>query len=107
MSMEQIKKTLLQLPREERRQFVDWFYEHEGEILHPQDEDYIHPAVKAEILRRRDELVANPGLAEPVTDEWFEQLKRKLADARPRQSRHRRRRLLVSPARSRRGHPVC
>jgi len=86
MSVEQIEKTLLQLPREERRQFVDWFYEHESEILHPQDENYIHPSVKAEILRRRDELAANPGLAEPVTDEWFEQLKRKLADARPRQA---------------------
>jgi hypothetical protein len=86
MSVEQIEKTLLELPSEERRQFVDWFYEHESEILHPQDEDYIHPSVKAEILRRRDELVANPDLAEPVTEEWFEQLKRRLADARPRQA---------------------
>ena len=86
MNVEQIEQTLLQLPREERRRFVDWFYKHEAEILHPQDEDYIHPAVKAEILRRRDELDANPGLAVPVTDEWFEQLKRKLADARPPQA---------------------
>jgi hypothetical protein len=86
MSVEQIEKTLLQLPSEERRRFADWFYEHESEILNPHGEDYIHPSVKAEILRRRDELLANPGLAEPVTDEWFEQLKRRLADARPRKA---------------------
>jgi hypothetical protein len=65
MSVEQIEKTLLQLPSEERRRFADWFYEHESEILHPQDEDYIHPSVKAEILRRRDETVAHPELLEP------------------------------------------
>ncbi len=82
MSVEQIEKTLLQLPGEERRRFADWFYAHEDEILNPQNEDYIHPSVKEEILRRRDELIANPSLAEPVTDEWFEQLKRRLADAK-------------------------
>jgi hypothetical protein len=65
MSVEQIEKTLLQLPSEERRRFADWFYEHESEILHPQDEDYIHPSVKAEILRRRDETIAHPELLEP------------------------------------------
>src|SRR5664279_1651405 len=86
MSVEQIEKTLLQLPREERRQFAGWFYRHENEIFEPRDEDEISLAVKAEILRRRDELDANPGLAVPVTDQWFEQLKRKLADARPRQA---------------------
>ena len=79
MSVEQIEKTLLQLPREERRKFADWFYQHENEIAGP---DEIHPEVKAEILRRSDELKANPGLAVPVTDDWFENLKRQLADAR-------------------------
>jgi hypothetical protein len=38
-------------------------------------------ATKAEILRRSAELDANPALAVPVTDEWFEQLKRRLGDA--------------------------
>ncbi len=86
MSVEQIEKTLLELTSEERRQFADWFYEHESEIIGPQDDDYVHPSVKAEILRRRDELAANPGLAEPVTAEWFEELKHKLADARARKA---------------------
>ena len=86
MSVEQIEATLLQLPREERRRFADWFFAHEAEILSPQDDEAIHPEVQAEILRRRDELDANPGLAVPVTDEWFDDLKRKLADARARQA---------------------
>ncbi|MFM8469963.1 MAG: hypothetical protein ACKODH_08335 [Limisphaerales bacterium] len=86
MSVEQIEATLLQLPREERRRFADWFYANEAEILSPQDVEAIHPEVQAEILRRRDELDANPGLAVPVTDEWFDDLKRKLADARARQA---------------------
>ena len=81
MSVEQIEKTLLQLPRAERRQFLQWFYNHEADLFDPQESDEINPEVKAEILRRRDELDANPGLAIPVTDEWFEQLKRKLANA--------------------------
>jgi hypothetical protein len=78
MSVEQIEKTLLQLPREERRRFADWFYAHEDELAGPEE---IHPDVKTEILRRRDEALAHPELMEPVTDEWFEQLKHKLADA--------------------------
>jgi hypothetical protein len=86
MSVENIGTTLLQLPREERRRFADWFYAHEAEILTPQDDDPVHPEVQAEILRRRDELDADPGLAVPVTDEWFDGLKRKLADARFRQA---------------------
>ncbi len=62
MSVEQIENTLLQLPREERRRFADWFYEHEKELA---GHDYIHPDVKAEILRRRDEVDAHPELLEP------------------------------------------
>jgi hypothetical protein len=79
MSVEQITTTLLQLPPEERRRFADWFYEHEEELTGPVD---IHPDVKAEILRRRDEVDAHPELLEPVTEEWFEQMKSKLANAR-------------------------
>ena len=61
MSVEQITTTLLQLPPEERRRFADWFYEHEEELTGPVD---IHPDVKAEILRRRDEVDAHPELLE-------------------------------------------
>jgi len=86
MSVEQIEKTLLNLPREDRRRFAEWFYDHEGDILDPREEDEISAAAKAEILRRRDELAANPGLAVPVTDEWFDELKRKLTHVRAPQT---------------------
>src|SRR5262245_36874767 len=86
MSVEQIEQTLLNLPREDRRRFAQWFYDHEGDMFDPQEQDEISVAAKSEILRRRDELVANPGLAVPVTDEWFDELKRKLTDVRAPQT---------------------
>ena len=80
MSIEQLEDQVLQLPRDERRRFACWFYEHENQIVEPREGDEISVATKAEILRRSAELDANPGLAVPVTDEWFEQMKRRLAD---------------------------
>ncbi|MEK7685575.1 MAG: hypothetical protein AAB466_09155 [Verrucomicrobiota bacterium] len=64
MSVEQLEQTVLSLSRKERRRFVQWFYEHEDELVGPGD-DYIHPEVKAEILRRRAETIAHPELLEP------------------------------------------
>ena len=80
MSIEKLEDQVLQLPRDERRRFARWFYEHENQIVEPREGDEISVATKAEILRRSAELDANPGLAVPVTGEWFEQLKRRLAD---------------------------
>ena len=65
MSVEQIENTLLQLPREERRRFANWFYEHETEILEPQDDDELHPEVRAELERRLQEIKAHPELLQP------------------------------------------
>ena len=69
MSVEQIESTLLQLPPAERRRFADWFYQHEKEILDPQEPtDWaadLSAEQKAEILRRRDECEAHPELLEP------------------------------------------
>jgi hypothetical protein len=79
-------QSLLKLPREDRRRFATWFHAHEAEILNPQEDDEIHPQVRAEVLRRSAELNADPSLALPVTDEWFKELKRKLVDARPLQA---------------------
>ncbi len=64
MSVEQIGKTLLPLPREERRQFADWFYQHENQIVEPHDGE-IHPEVRAESERRFKEIEAHPELLEP------------------------------------------
>ena len=88
MSVEQIEKTLLELPSEERRQFADWFFQHKNEIIGAQDEDYIHPSVKAEVLRRRDEALAHPELMEPwdgtmnKARELLDEIRRKKAQSR-------------------------
>jgi len=81
MSVEQIESQVLALPEGERRRFLLWLDDHRHEILPHEDE--VSDEVADEILRRSDELKANPGLAVPVTDEWFENLKRQLADACP------------------------
>jgi len=57
MSVEQLEQTILRLSLDERRRFLDWLYEHEEELRGP---DYIHPDVKAEILRRREAALGNP-----------------------------------------------
>ena len=68
MSVDQLEATLLKLPREERRKFADWFYQHENEILDPRDDDEVSPEVMAEIMRRREEALAHPELLEPWGD---------------------------------------
>lgn len=81
MSAEQVEQTLLQLPSEERRRFADWFYEHEDEFVGV-DDDQIHPEVKAEILRRREEALAHPERLEawesayPRMRQRFDELRR-------------------------------
>jgi hypothetical protein len=64
MSVEQIEQSVLQLSADERRQFVQWFFEHADELAGLDDND-IHPEVKAEILRRRNEADAHPESLEP------------------------------------------
>ena len=58
MSVEQLEQSVLTLSREDRRHFFDWLYQHEDELISPEDD--IHPEVKAEILRRREEALAHP-----------------------------------------------
>ena len=77
MSLEQLERTVFGLPQEERRQFADWFYEHEPELLGVE----FTGATRREVLRRADELRADPGLAQPVDDEYFNRMKRRVADA--------------------------
>ena len=62
MSVEQLEQTVLKLSPEERRRFLDWLYEHEDEL---RGADYIHPKVRAEILRRREAALAAPERLEP------------------------------------------
>ena len=85
MSVAQLESKLLELTADERREFARWFYEHEAEIV-DWDDGHVSPAVRAEVERRGRELSENPSLAIPVTQEGFDQLRKKLADARARQA---------------------
>ncbi len=80
MGLDQLESTVLALSPNDRREFARWFYSHEGEIWG--ENEGITESVLAELDRRSGQLEANPSLAVPVTDEWFEQLRRKFAEAR-------------------------
>jgi hypothetical protein len=62
MSVEQVEDAILKMSREERQRFLDWLYEHERELMGP---DYVHPEVKAEVLRRLEEVNVHPELHQP------------------------------------------
>ena len=86
MNVTELESEVLALPVPERRQFVHWVEEHREEIL--PDEDAIHPTVQAEILRRRDEVLAHPELMEPwdgtvnKARELLNEIRRKKAQSR-------------------------
>ncbi|MCD6052536.1 MAG: hypothetical protein K0Q55_3954 [Verrucomicrobia bacterium] len=65
MSLEQLEQAVLKLPREERRRFAHWFYEHENDILDPQAEDEISPEVQAILEQRLTEIKEHPELLQP------------------------------------------
>ena len=81
MSVEQLEQSVLSLSPEERRRFLEWLYEHEDELIGP--DDVIHPEVQAELLRRREEALAHPEKlrawesAFPRMKERFDELRRK------------------------------
>lgn len=78
MSVEQLEQSVLKLSVEERRRFMDWLFEHEDEFVAP---DEIHPEVKAEILRRREEALAHPEKLE-AWDSAFPQMKQRFDELR-------------------------
>lgn len=87
MSVEQIETSVLQLPPEDRRRFLNWLYEHEDELL-GDDDGEIHPEVQAEILRRREDALAHPEKLEawesafPKMKQRFNELRRQNPYAR-------------------------
>jgi hypothetical protein len=88
MSVEQLEEQIQKLPQEELARLVGWLdlvlgraaagdHRPEAEL----DEEEI-----AELLRRRDAILADSSLAQPVDDEYFANLKQDLADARSRKA---------------------
>ncbi|HEU5122526.1 MAG TPA: hypothetical protein VFW05_00525 [Verrucomicrobiae bacterium] len=82
MSVEEIEAGLLKLPLTERRRFLNWVFEHEDRLIGP-NVDTIHPEVQAEILKRREEALTDPGKlatwesAFPRMKQQFDELRRK------------------------------
>ena len=57
MSVEQLEQSVLRLSPEERRQFLDWMYAHENELVGAADADH-EQAWKEETRRRVAEIEA-------------------------------------------------
>ncbi|HEV7402198.1 MAG TPA: addiction module protein [Chthoniobacteraceae bacterium] len=64
MSRAELEHKLMELPKDERRQFVEWVYEHELELLEESaavgDEDDLSPEQEAELRRRLKEIDEHP-----------------------------------------------
>jgi hypothetical protein len=88
MSVEQLEQQIQRLPRQDLARLVGWldgFLDRESPQV-PAESDDLTDDERTELLRRRDELLANPDLAQPMDDDYFDGLKRQLADARARQA---------------------
>jgi len=79
VSVEQLEQTLLSLSFQERRHFMEWLYEHEGELLGAADD--IDAGVKEEVLRRRDDALAHPEKLESW-DDAFPRMKQSFDELR-------------------------
>ena len=76
----EIEEAILELPQNEKAQLVDWLDEHRDEIAPITDSQ------RAELHRRQSELVEHPELAQPLGADFFEGLRRKIADVRTAQT---------------------
>ena len=83
-TVSEIESAVRGLPLNERVQFVAWLDAHRGEILPAEHDDgfEVVEAERREVLRRKDELIANPALAARIDDEYFNRLRQKIADVR-------------------------
>jgi len=79
MSVEQLEQSVLRLSPEDRRRFLDWLFEHEDELIDSSDD--IHPEVKADILRRREEALTHPEKLQ-AWETAFPRMKKRFEDLR-------------------------
>ena len=86
MSVEQIEQQIQQLPASELVRFCEWFngfLASRTRTSSPAEPDWQEtPELIAELDRRLTEFQANPDIAVPFEPEYFEDLKRQLADER-------------------------
>jgi len=83
-TLAEIEAAVLELPPVERVRFVQWLDQNRRELLPAEagDAAEIAEAQRREVLRRRDELLANAALAQPFDDDYFNRLRQKVADVR-------------------------
>lgn len=86
MSVEQIEQQIQRLPATELLRLAEWFNGFLASHLPPSDSaggDWQEtPELIAELDRRLAEFSANPAIAVPFEPDYFENLKRQLADER-------------------------
>ena len=76
----EIEEAILELPQEEKARLVDWLDEHRDEIAP------VTAGQRAELHRRQCELLEHPELAQPLGADFFDGLRRKIADVRTTQT---------------------
>jgi len=86
MSVEQIVQQIQRLPASEVIRLAEWFNgflaSHAPTPASPDDDWQETPELVAELDRRLAEYAANPAIAIPFEPDYFDTLKRQLADER-------------------------
>jgi hypothetical protein len=79
-TLAEIESAVLELPPGERARFVQWLDDNRCDLLPAETGDAadIADAQRQEVLRRRDELLANPALAQRFDDDYFNRISRNL-----------------------------
>jgi len=87
-TLPEIEAAVLKLALAERVSFVNWLDQNRVELLPPEAGDAMElaDAARREVLRRRDELIANPALAQDFDEDYFKRLRRMVVDVRTKKT---------------------
>ena len=84
MSVEQIEEQIRQLPINDLGRLTKWLTEYLASRPPVIDDEWEEsPEQRAELERRLSEFLDDPSIATPFESNYFDELKRKLADERP------------------------
>jgi hypothetical protein len=85
--LKELETRVRQLPKADLVKFTEWFdVFREANVLTGDALNDIDAAQREELLRRRDEFLANPSLASDWDDGFFERLRQRLIDARSQET---------------------
>ena len=86
MSVEQIEGEIRRLPPDDLARFVAWFDAFLAGVPSLADSDDLTEDEKNELRRRRAEILADPASAQTMDANYFDRLKREVANAGPKDS---------------------